>query len=59
MPYILRMSKVERDEKLTVLLSSEELAKLRQLAEEEGVTVSHTVRALIKAEHARRQGRAK
>ena len=53
------MPKVERDEKLTVLLSAEELARLRQFAEDDGVTVSHTIRALIKAEHVRRHGRAK
>lgn len=53
------MAKVERDEKLTVLLSAEEHAKLRELAEDDGVTVSHTIRALIKAEHTRRHGRAK
>ncbi len=55
----MRMAKVARDEKLTVLLSSEELAKLRQLAEDEEVTVSHIIRSLIKAEHVRRQGRTK
>jgi hypothetical protein len=40
----------ERDHKLTVLLTKDEMETLQALAEAEGRTVSQTIRELIKAE---------
>ncbi len=54
MPYVCRMA--DRDRKLTVLLTLEEMSKLEQLAEDQGVTASQEVRALIKTAHVARYG---
>jgi hypothetical protein len=61
-PYDCRMSyamAAAKDQKLTVMMSEDDMGKLRELAEAEDVAVSHVVRSLIRGAHAERIAAAK